>query len=199
MERDARKTADRPDPVREAVGLPLGIQGQSCCFHPRSQTHSSGGFFVGELGEFGQAMEGPDIEDYNMPPRGQPGLWCQWVPRNGERVAKLEKEDDELEEGVVWDAIGPDGGEKFTYYIEWLKYLIEHFLAPWGYKLSGTIEWQGESEEDKGKIVLEDNVFRVPTPAAVMEMMGGIERTAMFFAQLKADFGGAKKKARFAR
>lgn len=43
---------------------------------------------------------------------GVPDLWCQWVPS-----------DDGTQ--VKWD-----GGEKFYYYTEWMKYLIHHFLMP---------------------------------------------------------------------
>ena len=49
MKRDAEKTKLRPDPVREAVGLPVGREGT---------------YFVGETGGFGQGR-GPDILDHN--------------------------------------------------------------------------------------------------------------------------------------
>ena len=51
-----------------------------------------------------------------------------------------------------------DGGEKFYYYIEWLKYLIDKFFQPWGVILNGEIEWTGEDRDDLGKIVVKDNV-----------------------------------------
>ena len=25
-------------------------------------------------------FRGPDVKDYNRPPQGQPGLWCDWTP-----------------------------------------------------------------------------------------------------------------------
>jgi hypothetical protein len=126
VRRNAAKTAKREDPVRENVGLPVGAEG---------------GFFVAEDGFAGQD-NGPDVTDSNRPPRGQPGLWCQWVPN---------------EEGtcVHWD-----GGEKFYDYTEWLAYLIEHFLEPWGYKLNGKVEWQGEDANDRGTIHVKDNVVQ---------------------------------------
>jgi hypothetical protein len=64
MERDASLTTKRPDPIREAVGLPVGPEGA---------------FFVGETGSAGQD-HGPDVTDSNGPPASQPGLWCQWIP-----------------------------------------------------------------------------------------------------------------------
>jgi hypothetical protein len=99
-----------------------------------------GGYFVGE-GGFGGQDSGADVTDNNRPPEGQPGLWCQWTP---------------TEDGtaIVWDE-----GEKFYYYTEWLAYLIDHFLEPWGYKLNGTVEWEGEESGDIGRITVENNVI----------------------------------------
>ena len=59
------------------------------------------------------------------------------------------------EEGT---AIAWDGGEKFYGYVEWIAYLIEHFLEPWGYKVNGTVEWDGEERGDIGRIRVEDNM-----------------------------------------
>lgn len=66
--------------------------------------------------------------------------YCQWVP-------------DEEGETLVWD-----GGEKFYDYVEWLEYLIVHFLKPWGYTLNGEVEWKGEQAGDLGKIIVTDNL-----------------------------------------
>lgn len=74
------------------------------------------------------------------PDEGQPGLWCQWVPN-------------EFGTAIIWDE-----GEKFYNYIEWLNYIIKHFLQPWQYNLNGICTWQGEDDEDKGKIYVRDNV-----------------------------------------
>lgn len=52
------------DPIREAVGLPVGVEGE---------------YFVGGTGNFGQDHD-ESILDYNDQPRTQPCLWCQWVP-----------------------------------------------------------------------------------------------------------------------
>lgn len=64
IKRDAAKTALRPDPLRLAVGLPVGVEGE---------------FFAGEAGYAGQDKSDDQI-DYNSPPSTQPGLWCQWEP-----------------------------------------------------------------------------------------------------------------------
>ena len=123
MCRDEALTAKRPDPIREAVGLPVG---------------RDGGYFVAEGGWAGQD-DGDDVTDYNCEPFDQPGLWCHWVPTNDG-------------EAIEWD-----GSEKFYNYVEWIEYIIEHFLKRWGRTLNGEVEWSGEDDDDRGKIVIEDN------------------------------------------
>ena len=127
MKRDSLKTSLRSDPVREGVSLPVGDEGA---------------YFVGEDGFKGQDI-GPDVINPNIPPVGQPGLWCQWTP----------SEDGST---IQWD-----GGEKFYDYIEWIRYLIEHFLEPWGYTLSGEVRWEGEDHEDMGLIHISHNLVKV--------------------------------------
>jgi len=81
----------------------------------------------------------------NMIATGQavPGLWCQWtVDKAGTRLE--------------WD-----GGEKFYYYSEWLKYLITHFFDKWGVKLTGIVYWQGEDREDSGKLEITNNILSI--------------------------------------
>lgn len=126
MRRNPSLTRKRPDPVREAAGLPEGPEGA---------------YFVGEDGFAGQDR-GFDVLDGNRAPQGQPGLWCQWTP-NEDGTA------------IVWD-----GGEKFYDYVKWLKYLIHHFLRPWGYTLNGQVAWHGEDHGDRGVIHVRDNEVR---------------------------------------
>jgi len=97
-----------------------------------------GEFYVDGDGFMGQADDDTVI-DHNMPPRTQPGLWCQWIPN---------------EEGNVLEW---DGGEKFYHYVEWLKYLIDKILEPRGYKLNGQVRWNGEDSTDMGTIIVVDN------------------------------------------
>lgn len=124
MCRDSKVTEGKKDPIREAVGLPLG---PDCAF------------FVAGTDGFGTERDS-GVVDYNSPPRSQPGLWCQWVP---------------TEDGT---AIEWDGGEKFYSYTEWLTYIVDNFLKPWGYKLNGEVKWEGEESGDVGKIIVKDNV-----------------------------------------
>jgi hypothetical protein len=103
-----------------------------------------GGYFVGSEENFGQNNT-PDVLNHNEPPQGQPGLWCQWTVNDAN------------------DAIEWDCGEKFYSYVEWLQYLIEHFLKPWGYTVNGTALWSGEESDDQGAIEVVNN--RVGTRA----------------------------------
>lgn len=129
MKRDPKIAETLPDPIRKAVGLPIGEQGE---------------FFVGNSndGDLGQT-EDKSVLDYNNHPSTQPGLWCQWVP-NSDGTA------------IEWD-----GGEKFYSYIEWINYIIKNFMKPWGYKLSGQVQWRGEDWCDMGKIDIKKNVVKV--------------------------------------
>ena len=127
MQRDAEIASEQDDPLRIAVGLPIGPEG---CY------------FVGD--------SDASVTDCNHPSQGeatvfdpedgkQPGLWCQWTVR----------EDN--------DKIGWDGGEKFYHYVEWMRYIINNFLAPWGYVANGEIAWRGEDIGDVGIIIVDDN------------------------------------------
>ncbi len=104
----------------------------------------------GIQGEFyvdgeGDSVKSNDVTviDYNMPPKTQPGLWCQWIP-NDDGTA------------IVWDE-----GEKFYGYIEWIQYLIKSILIPRGYTLNGEVKWFGEDSYDRGKILVKNNVVRI--------------------------------------
>jgi hypothetical protein len=159
MCRNARIAEKLPDPVRLAAGLPIG---------------KDGAYFVGTANPFVDGKIKPELKpwlgkeeapwlschgqvndqsvvEYNGPPKGQPGLWCQWIP-NDDGTA------------IIWDE-----GEKFYNYTEWLRYLIEHFLKPWGYVLSGEVQWSGEEQGDVGKIIVKDNSFRVVKGRMVFE------------------------------
>jgi hypothetical protein len=104
----------------------------------------------GKDGEFFCLIDEDDNDDdvtgilnYNEPPSTQPSLWCQWIPT-----------EDNM--GIEWD-----GNEKFYCYDEWLTYIIDNFLKPWGITLSGEVEFQGEDIGDTGKIIVVDNVVTI--------------------------------------
>lgn len=72
-----------------------------------------------------------------------PRLWCQWIPNdNGDEI--------------IWD-----GEENFYNYVEWLGYIVDQFLKPWGYILNGEVDWRGEKFYDLGTIVVKDNIITV--------------------------------------
>ena len=122
-----------PDPVREAAGLPLGlfsIYFTGITDNSISLTHYT---------HNGRPAYHSALINYNLTPAGVPGLWCEWAP-NQDGTA------------IVWDQ-----REKFYDYIEWLQFLIQHFLSPWGYVLNGSVKWQGERRTDKGIIEVTAN------------------------------------------
>lgn len=135
MMRDTSKLEGMPDPLRKAVGLPLGALGE---------------FFIGEVPDGMQYWEwesnDESILDQNNEAPSQPGLWCNWEP---------------TQDGA---ALRWDGGEKFYNYIEWLNYLIDNFFKPWGYVLNGEVEWQGEERDDQGRIVVKENKVTILYP-----------------------------------
>ena len=139
MSRDAKRVEDMPDPLREAVNLPLGPEA---------------GYFVGGVG--GQDYT-DDIIDRNLPPKDQPGLYCQWTVTDDGQT-------------LEWD-----GGEKFYSYVEWLHYLIEHFFMVWGRTLTGEVEWVGEDNSDQGRIKVKDNVILVENIDASANDLGNYD------------------------
>lgn len=102
---------------------------------------------------------------------GAPGLWCQWVP------GTINHDTGEFT-SIEWN-----GGEKFYDYAEWMKFLIQHFLmpgafaltgsglaetgsaaavmSPAGHVLNGVIEWRGEEDSDMGQIIVKDNAVMI--------------------------------------
>ncbi|HEY3994269.1 MAG TPA: hypothetical protein VGM01_15475 [Ktedonobacteraceae bacterium] len=126
------------DPLRQAVGLPLGENGRyftgSAALHGGVLQHPA-------LATIVIASHLPPIPYYghNVPPPGVPGFWCHWEP-NIEGTA------------LQWNGI-----EKFGYYSRWLQFLLEHFLVPWGYRLDGQVYWRGEHQNDRGVIIVINN------------------------------------------
>ena len=107
------------------------------------------------LEEFAEIVHTPGEDGKPRYPECQ---YCQWVPTMDAT-------------GIGWD-----GGEKFYCWLEWLAYLIERYLKPWGYRLNGEVRWVGEGEthsvdrrkRDQGLIIVRDNVVETiddPSPA----------------------------------
>lgn len=118
----------------------------------RRMDRKNGPYFVEGSGFHGQGSDN-DIHDYNRPPEGQPGLWCKWEP---------------TEDGskIQWN-----GAEKFYDPVEWMQYLINHFIGenplakedlPFfnRHVVHGIIEAQGEEHDDHWFLVVENNKVR---------------------------------------
>jgi hypothetical protein len=117
----------------------------------RRMDRRAGPYFVGENED--------DVINSNMPPKGQPGLWCQWIPND------------------TGDKIRWDTGEKFYHADRWIIYILDHFLRPeaeasktddpqfadftFDHVVNGTVEAQGERAHDRWRIVVSDNVVDV--------------------------------------
>lgn len=117
----------------------------------RRMDRGNGPYFVDGTGDFGQGHDN-DIRDFNSPPKGQPGLWCQWIPsEDGTEIA--------------WDE-----GEKFYNAVDWMIYIIDHFLKPGAlaanelpflqanHACNGDIRAQGEDSEDRWLLRVRNNV-----------------------------------------
>lgn len=130
----------------------------------RRMDRENGPLFAEPGTDSGQARSG-DVRDYNSPPPGQPGLWCQW-----------EASDDGTE--ISWD-----GGEKFYEADSWMQYLVENLFSPnarefidehvdehpalrhftCDHVLNGTIQAQGEDDDDRWDLVVTDNLVQIRT------------------------------------
>lgn len=115
----------------------------------RRMLREKGPYFVDGTGDFGQGQD-KDILEYNRPPEGQPGLWCQWVATSDGKY-------------IEWN-----GAEKFYYAAEWMEYIIDHFIGDnpiarkeltflQGHKCNGRILAQGEDITDRWELIVEQN------------------------------------------
>ena len=80
------------------------------------------------------------VVSYNYPPASQPasqpGLWCGWKPSDdGNRI--------------IYDGS------------EWIQYIVNKFLIPWGHQLNGVVEWHGEDDDDTGTITIVNNIITI--------------------------------------
>ena len=132
MIRQEPMTEKRADWRRAAVELPVGDDGMFFVGSKDTAQFGQEGLFGG--GGSKQDAESLGIISTNHPGLNCPGLWCQWVPTKDGT-------------GIAWN-----GAEKFYQYEGWLAFLCKYFLTPWGYELSGIVEWRGESQGDDGEL-----------------------------------------------
>ena len=100
-----------------------------------------GGCFVGEAADDDRYRE-RSIMDANKPPSGQPGLWCPWAPTKDRT-------------GLQHTGSSSDANGK------WLRYIIDHFLKPWGYTVDGLVFW--EDEHASGRVKAYKNIVKSRT------------------------------------
>jgi hypothetical protein len=63
---------------------------------------------------YDRGEERSNIDDYNTPAKGQPQLWCPWIPGGAEHLMISRGDGKHYEPGA------------------WLQYLLDHFLSPTG-------------------------------------------------------------------
>jgi len=123
------------------MGYHTEFQGQFLLDRPLSPEHK-------------EALDDLAEEEHTPGEDGKPDgfqcYYCQWVATDDGAC-------------IVWD-----GGEKFYCYVQWLLYLIDKYLKPWGYVLNGAVHWQGEGDAerqgqlllDRGTLYVRDNVVK---------------------------------------
>jgi len=97
-----------------------------------------GEFFVGGSG-FGGQDNDETVVDHNTPPQTQPGLWCQWIITEDGKY-------------IEWDEC-----EKFYDSPEWMKYIIDKFIAD-AHTCNGIIHAFGEDRDDVWDLIVTDNI-----------------------------------------
>ena len=148
---DEKEIAKLRDPARNNVGLPVGFQG---CYYVDEEFDVISPTYW--LTPPGQDIKNTNGENQHLARNGLcvPSIWCEWEPsKKGDAIVFNER-----------------SGE-FDNFIEWIRYLIEHFFAVWKYKLNGDVQWQEISDDEKlplpvtGVIRIIDNkVTTIPFP-----------------------------------
>lgn len=151
--RDVRKLERVADPVRAAVGLPLGTWGNYCV--------------LGEMAMQKTPSLYESIIHANIPPLDQPSSWCNWIPIDCGREIRL----------CNLDCSGKP--------VEWLQYILKHFLTPWGYELNGQLSWQDESSREKSVIKVSNNRIVQPSNAEALLKVATRDTRAMMHQYLE--------------
>jgi len=157
--RNSKLVEEMEDPLRKRLGLPVGEDGAYYVGPPNVSNDCFAEFQHESVLDGNVPRSQPAMCKMALIETGkcQPGLWYQWVPTDDGK-------------SVQWD-----GGEKFYYYVELIKYLIEHFLKRWEIKLNGIASWKGEQEGDTGDIIIVDN--EVTTKAGVSKEQTATEES----------------------
>lgn len=144
---DETALAKIPDPQREAVGLPVGPQGAFSVVVNQPDDHWTRDGISIEPPKVG-ARAGLRMKDGPKTPDGMPNqsTWCPW------NVV-----DDEPNATTLQIGEGSGDSRKAYGFQDWLVYCLDKFFVPWGYKVNGAVQWEGEEREDIGEIVAKDN------------------------------------------
>lgn len=120
----------------------------------RHMNRTNGPYYIGR--------DEADVLNGNQPPAGQPGLWCDWSATPDGT-------------GLHWT-----GAEKTYNTVEWVQYLIDHFLKAgaaaagqvgfgpftFDHVVSGEVHAQGDTADDAWTLVVADNVVSKREPGA---------------------------------
>lgn len=132
LELDEEKLKRYLDPLREAVGLPIGKNGMY--FTGLIDPDGTGDDLLLGYSFPDDRMDTLSILPIQTEEIWAPSTFCQWIPTEDGRGLQV-------------------GGDKFYGYVKWLHFLQEHFLLPWGYELSGEVSYEGEQGEH-GRIIV---------------------------------------------
>lgn len=139
---------------------------------------TDGGYYYEGMTDFvSEYMFGKKVSEYNPVrvasvkcPDNQPNSWCNWIPsKDGTRI--------------VWNT-----RKYFNDYVNWLRYIINHFLEDRGYFLNGEVYYCGDctlnyihaeiedderscdsADDDHGFITVKDNVVSYTGPIGLWE------------------------------
>lgn len=177
MKRDAAKAELLPDPLRLAVGLPIGLFGSyyvgshdvdhgqiadtSIINYNLAPGQEERGYVYRDI-KTGEVCAAPTVRLANGYEQHRDGWQGPLLPGHNctETYELIASADPDGQPGLwcqwtVSDGGGRlfwDEGEKFYNYEEWMAYIYRHFLGPWGRTLAGEIYWEGEEGADQGKI-----------------------------------------------
>lgn len=115
---------------------------------------------IDKINEFSQTRH--NYDDY-------PAIWCQWVigyqyaeagEHNCNCVLTPERAMKTTRERISGELVlGWDGFEKFYEAEAWLMYIIDNFLKPEGYSITGSTHYQGELKANVGELTVVDNII----------------------------------------
>lgn len=125
----------------------------------RHMTRGLGPYWVTDI-PYQDSNKELDVKNCNIPPPSQPGLWCNFEPSFSGTA-------------LVWNE-----AEKTYGAVEWIQYIIDHFLKPgaitqvlapdhgifqhfqYNHIRNGEFIAQGEDPEDRWKLKVTNNVVK---------------------------------------